>query len=67
MINVEKPIKNQWDQVDDFRWHKAEHSPNWKILPVGDRIDEDVWRNLVPGGPDIALQHILTKTVGERK
>jgi len=28
---------NQWDQVDDFNWLKAHHSPNWSIMTNEDR------------------------------
>ena len=31
-----------WDQVDDFNWLRAEHSPNWSVLQPG---DEDVIRS----------------------
>ena len=24
-----------WDQVDDFKWLRAEHSPNWSTLQPG--------------------------------
>lgn len=27
---------NMWDQVDDFKWLRAEHSPNWHTLQPGD-------------------------------
>ena len=33
--NLSKP--NFWDQVDDFKWLKAEPSPNWSVL----RNDDD--------------------------
>ncbi len=57
------PTQNLWDQVDDFKWLKAEHSPNWSILPTEERLNEDVWANVVPGGPGTSLDDIL-KTVG---
>lgn len=50
---------NLWDQVDDFKWLKAEHSPNWSVLPVESRISEHVWKNLVPGSPDMGLEEIF--------
>ncbi|KZM22582.1 uncharacterized protein EKO05_0009573 [Ascochyta rabiei] len=31
-------VKNQWDQIDDFKWLKAEQSPNWSILPEEERM-----------------------------
>ncbi|TVY84767.1 Tubulin-folding cofactor C, partial [Lachnellula suecica] len=57
----EAPIANQWDQVDDFKWLKAEHSPNWSILSEELRLTEDVWTTLVPGGPGVGLDDILNK------
>ena len=29
---------NLWDQVDDFGWLKADKSPNWSVLPEGERV-----------------------------
>ena len=26
-----------WDKVDDFKWLRAEHSPNWNTLQPGDQ------------------------------
>jgi len=52
-----------WDQVDDFKWLKAEPSPNWSILPADDIIQDDVWREVVPGEPGWSLDDIL-KAVG---
>lgn len=51
---------NMWDQVDDFKWLKAEHSPNWSVLPEEQRIKEDVWRDKVPGYPGAGLDDILS-------
>jgi hypothetical protein len=53
--------KNQWDQVDDFRWLKAEPSPNWSVLPANERLPEDIWKNTVPGGPGVGVNDILKK------
>lgn len=27
-----------WRAVDDFKWHKAQHSPNWRELAAGERM-----------------------------
>ncbi|RDL32523.1 Uncharacterized protein BP5553_08979 [Venustampulla echinocandica] len=54
-------IKNQWDQVDDFKWLKEEHSPNWSILPEGQRVKEEIWTTVVPGGPGVGLDDIMKK------
>ena len=34
-----------WDQVDDFSWLRAEHSPNWRALQPGDEgtIESGQW------------------------
>jgi len=65
-IASEEPIKNHWDQVDDFKWLKAEHSPNWSILPEEDILKEEVWTKVIPGGPGVGLEDIL-KQVGIAK
>ncbi|KAK3385004.1 tubulin binding cofactor C-domain-containing protein [Podospora didyma] len=51
---------NQWDQVDDFKWLKADHSPNWGVLEKEERISEDVWKS-VPGAPGVGVDDILKK------
>jgi hypothetical protein len=55
--------KNQWDQVDDFKWLKDSHSPNWSVLPEEERLPESVWRDVVPGRPFSDVDVIL-KEVG---
>ncbi|KAK3321558.1 tubulin binding cofactor C-domain-containing protein [Apodospora peruviana] len=57
----EKEETNQWDQVDDFKWLKAEHSPNWSVLPENERIQDDVWKTTVPGAPGLDVTDILRK------
>lgn len=58
---MEKTMKNHWDQVDDFKWLKSEPSPNWSILPEDERLPEEVWTTVVPGGPGVGLDDILRK------
>jgi len=41
--------KNQWDQVDDFKWLKVDHSPNWSTMPDADRKQGDFWVDKVAG------------------
>lgn len=41
------PASNKWAQVADFKWLKVEHSPNWSILPVGERVDDEIWKSIV--------------------
>jgi tubulin-specific chaperone C len=55
--------KNMYDQVDDFKWLKSEPSPNWSVLPPSERVPEEVWREVVPGGPGWGVDDIL-KSVG---
>jgi hypothetical protein len=33
-----KTVQNQWDHIDDFKWLKAEQSPNWSVLPESERV-----------------------------
>lgn len=57
--NPKFPSANQWDQVDDFNWLKADHSPNWSILAPQDAVLEEKWTEIVPGGPEWSLDNIL--------
>jgi len=52
---------NQWDQVDDFKWLKAEPSPNWKKLDGAEdyAVPADFWTHTVKGGPSLSTQDIL--------
>lgn len=49
----------QWDQVDDFNWHRSEASPNWSFLPKERWVREEVWRDVVPGKPGKGVEDIL--------
>lgn len=57
---------NMWDQVDDFKWLKSEHSPNWEVLPEAERVEGRVWndirRNKVP--VESTLDTIVGRSVG---
>ncbi|KAF8473914.1 tubulin binding cofactor C-domain-containing protein [Kalaharituber pfeilii] len=35
--------QNFWNQVDDFKWLRSEHSPNWSVLPEDQRVSLEVW------------------------
>ncbi|KAI9743335.1 MAG: hypothetical protein M1818_003181 [Claussenomyces sp. TS43310] len=61
VMSSEAPATNQWDQVDDFKWLKAEHSPNWSVIPDSERVREDIWTGVVPGGPSTNVNDILRK------
>lgn len=56
-------IQNLYDQVDDFKWLKAEHSPNWSVLDKDNYIKDEVWKDIVPGSPKSGVDDIL-KAVG---
>ncbi|KAH9819898.1 Tubulin-folding cofactor C [Teratosphaeria destructans] len=57
--NDEQGQSEAWKEVDDFKWLKAEPSPNWKVLQPHLRVQEEVWREVVRGGPDTGLEDIL--------
>jgi len=63
MTEANREMVNQFDQVDDFKWLKAEPSPNWSILDASHRVDEAVWRDVVPGRPGLGPEDVL-KAVG---
>ncbi|CAF3570445.1 unnamed protein product [Fusarium graminearum] len=58
---AEEPDENQWDQVDDFKWLKAGHSPNWTTLSENERLSDDLWRSVVPGQPGVSVEEALKK------
>lgn len=50
---------NQWNQIDDFKWLKAEPSPHFTILPENERIPENAWTHLVPETSETSLHDTL--------
>ncbi|CEJ90314.1 hypothetical protein VHEMI06105 [[Torrubiella] hemipterigena] len=42
--------KNQWSQVDDFKWLKATHSPNWTTLSEAQMVDDTKWATVTSEG-----------------
>jgi hypothetical protein len=46
-------LVNHWDQIDDFKWLKAEASPNFSQLDEGRWIKDEVWRDEVSEGEDL--------------
>ena len=61
---------NLWDQVNDFNWLKAEHSPNWNVLRSEDQraIDPEGWQVIIAGDEShLALDDLLraSKVVAE--
>ncbi|KAL6705297.1 hypothetical protein ACN47E_007107 [Coniothyrium glycines] len=57
--NPDTKTANLWDQIDDFKWLKAEPSPHFRIMPESERIREDVWRSVVQGGDGLEVEDIL--------
>lgn len=58
--------ENQWDQVDDFKWLRSEPSPNWRAMKEEERLEENVWKEVVPGGPGMGVDDVL-KAVGVQR
>ncbi|CAJ0551869.1 Ff.00g058480.m01.CDS01 [Fusarium sp. VM40] len=58
---AEEPEENQWDQVDDFKWLKAGHSPNWTTLSENERLSDELWRDVVPGRAGVSVDEALKK------
>lgn len=52
-------VVNRFAEVDDFKWLKAEASPNWRVLREDELVDESVWRDVVPGKPGAGHEEIL--------
>ena len=59
-MNHDRPDhEDRWSQVEDFKWIKQEPSPNWRLLDSNDAVPEEVWAEIVPGGPGWSLEDIL--------
>lgn len=61
MTEAEEAAENQWDQVDDFKWLKAGHSPNWATLSESERLGSEIWEKVVPGQPGVSVEETLRK------
>lgn len=59
---ADRSVPNHWHEVDDFKWLRAEASPNWAVLEESKRVKEDVWRDVVPGGPGLSTEDVLRAT-----
>ncbi|KAM0717530.1 hypothetical protein Q7P37_007382 [Cladosporium fusiforme] len=60
--DADRAVPNQWQAVDDFKWLRAEPSPNWGVLDESERVKEEVWRDVVPGGPGLSTEDVLRAT-----
>ena len=45
--------------VDDFKWLRSEASPHWSVLDEAERIKPELWKDVVPGGPQLGTEEIL--------
>ncbi|KAK3115275.1 hypothetical protein LTR53_005546 [Teratosphaeriaceae sp. CCFEE 6253] len=59
----DRGVPNQWSEVDDFKWLRSEPSPNWTAMEESQRVSETVWKDVVPGGPELGVEDVL-KAVG---
>ncbi|KAL4755550.1 hypothetical protein BDW72DRAFT_200137 [Aspergillus terricola var. indicus] len=50
---------DRWSLVEDFKWIKPEPSPNWSLLGQDSGVPEEVWTEIVPGGPGWSSDQIL--------
>jgi hypothetical protein len=39
-------VRNLWDQVDDFKWLKSEHSPNWEVMAESEKVPRRAWEGI---------------------
>lgn len=59
-LNHDRPDhQDRWNEIEDFKWIKPEPSPNWSLLDPADTVPEEVWAEIVPGGPGWSLDDIL--------
>lgn len=45
---------NMWSAVDDFNWFKHGQSPNWCVIPEGERLPPGELADPLPAAPDEA-------------
>jgi hypothetical protein len=51
--------RNMWDQVDDFKWLKDSPSPNWRVMEEGERVGQEVWKEVLASEEGKGLEDIL--------
>lgn len=61
LADGQDPTNNQWNQVDDFHWLKAEASPNWRTISEQDKawVPAQFWETTVRGGPSLSTEDVL--------
>jgi len=50
--------QDHWNEAEDFKWARPEPSRNWSLLDPSDAVPEEVWAEIVPGGPGWSLEDI---------
>lgn len=35
-------VANAWEDVKDFKWHRAHRSPNWNVIPEDERESDSL-------------------------
>ena len=35
-------VANAWEDVKDFKWHRAHRSPNWDVIPEIERESDSL-------------------------
>ncbi|KAF2198170.1 TBCC-domain-containing protein [Delitschia confertaspora ATCC 74209] len=53
------PPLNHWNEIDDFKWLKAEPSPHFRLLVESERIKEEVWKAVVEKGESAGVEEVL--------
>ncbi|KAK2827788.1 hypothetical protein FQN49_007341 [Arthroderma sp. PD_2] len=53
---------DMWSLVEDFKWLKAEQSPNWSILDPSSVVPEEVWEYLSTNRETRSLDEIFKAT-----
>lgn len=61
MTDADRAEENQWNQVDDFKWLKAGHSPNWTTMGEAQALSDEIWTKVVPGRPGASVDETLAK------
>lgn len=61
VTEADRDDENQWNQVDDFKWLKADHSPNWSTLSESETLGDEIWEKVVPGQPGASVEETLQK------
>ncbi|PHH78959.1 hypothetical protein CDD82_2742 [Ophiocordyceps australis] len=59
--DTESVTENQWDQVDDFKWLKTGHSPNWSLLTKTQQLDNLVWIKMLQSPAGSSVQQTLSQ------